>query len=254
MISPAELFRALTLPASASVNTRIPKKLLLENGAPTAADKRLLQDRVDELLCLAILKPGTVGISGWSSEGREYSEIAVLQLQMRPGKASPRLQELIHRAIPYPVLLICQDAGQTSISLACKRIAQRDSNRLVLEDPQTALCLGPADHAWLPDFLAALALTRQRQASLYELYLSWHEALLALLAARASGRFSLVPIQQIPQRRQFLQQVQELEVQIATLRRRAAKEKQSAKQVALNLEIKQAQALLQSCLSQLHPT
>jgi hypothetical protein len=49
-------------PAQALVAQRIPKKLLVEQGAPTAADKRLINDTVDELWWQATLKPGTVGV------------------------------------------------------------------------------------------------------------------------------------------------------------------------------------------------
>ena len=39
-MNPATVIAALNLPADARVDQRVPKKLLVENGAPTAADKR----------------------------------------------------------------------------------------------------------------------------------------------------------------------------------------------------------------------
>ena len=42
------LIDAFRLPAQALVGQRIPKKLLVEQGAPTAADKRLINDTVDD--------------------------------------------------------------------------------------------------------------------------------------------------------------------------------------------------------------
>ena len=38
------LISALALPTSCRVDQRVPKKLLVENGAPTPADKRLIND------------------------------------------------------------------------------------------------------------------------------------------------------------------------------------------------------------------
>jgi hypothetical protein len=58
------------------VNQRVPKKLLLENGAPTAADKRLINEGIEELLWLAALKPTTIGVPEYRDEVREYLEIA----------------------------------------------------------------------------------------------------------------------------------------------------------------------------------
>ena len=74
------LIEALDLPASSRVDQRIPKKLLLENGAPTAADKRLINDGIEELVWLAALKPTTIGVPEYRDDVREYLEIAVLRL------------------------------------------------------------------------------------------------------------------------------------------------------------------------------
>jgi hypothetical protein len=58
----SDLLAALELPDGCRVDQRVPKKLLLENGAPTAADKRLISDGIEELLWLAALKPTTIGV------------------------------------------------------------------------------------------------------------------------------------------------------------------------------------------------
>ena len=47
---------SLGLPGGCRVDQRVPKKLLLENGAPTAADKRLIADTVEEIQWVAALK------------------------------------------------------------------------------------------------------------------------------------------------------------------------------------------------------
>ena len=97
---------ALSLPDSVLVNRRVPKTLLIENGAPTAADKRRIREGIEEIRWLAVLKPTTIGVAEYRDEVREYIEIAVLQLVLRPGAQAERLTELVHRAVPYPVLLI----------------------------------------------------------------------------------------------------------------------------------------------------
>ena len=56
MLEAAELIEALHLPASCRVDQRVPKKMLIENGAPTTADKRLLNDAIAEIQWVAALK------------------------------------------------------------------------------------------------------------------------------------------------------------------------------------------------------
>ena len=97
---------ALSLPPHSRVDRRVPKKLLLEHGAPTAADKRHITEGIDEIRWLAALKPETIGVQAYRDTDRDYSEIAVLSMNLRVGAKVPRLMELLHRAIPYPVLLL----------------------------------------------------------------------------------------------------------------------------------------------------
>jgi hypothetical protein len=111
------LIGALALPASCRVDQRVPKKMLVENGAPTSADKRLINDSIEEIQWLAALKPNTVGVIEYRDDEREYLEVAVLCVTARHAPLGDgasatkkpvnitRLAELVHRAVPYPVLL-----------------------------------------------------------------------------------------------------------------------------------------------------
>ena len=86
-MSADEVIAALQLPAEARLHSqsgqRIPKKLLLERSRGTSAQKRSLQDGIEELLWVASLKPNTVGVSAYRDEAREYLEIAVLLVRLR---------------------------------------------------------------------------------------------------------------------------------------------------------------------------
>ncbi len=81
------LIDALRLPAPALVAHRIPKKMLVAQGAPTAADKRLINDTVDELWWHAALKPGTVGVP--ASCGPDADQIGTNDRGKDVGSASP---------------------------------------------------------------------------------------------------------------------------------------------------------------------
>ena len=105
-MSLAPVINALALPADARVDQRVPKKLLLEQGAPTAADKRQIQDGIEEMIWVAALKPTNIAVPAFRDDVREYLEIAVLTVTLRSAAKPTRLIELIHRAIPYPLVLV----------------------------------------------------------------------------------------------------------------------------------------------------
>ena len=101
---------ALGLPDEALVDKRVPKSLLIDNGAPTAADRRRIREGIEELRWVAALKPTTIGVAEFRDGTREYLEIAVLNLILRSGAHAARLAELVHRAVPYRYFWLLQMA------------------------------------------------------------------------------------------------------------------------------------------------
>lgn len=250
------LISALGLPASCRVDQRVPKKMLIENGAPTSADKRLINDHIEEIQWLAALKPNTVGVAEYHDDEREYLEVAVLCITARHASAgnaagaSPkavnttRLAELVHRAVPYPVLLLITAPQSQFLSLAHKRWAHNEADKVVLDGgPQMAQIHTEEANEISEAFLQALALARQPQAHLQALYQGWMDCLTAWQAAQITGTFttSRSPTDAAARRVAILR-CSELDAQIARLRSAAKKERQMARQVDINLEIKTLQA------------
>jgi hypothetical protein len=240
----AAVIEALGLPADARVDQRVPKKLLAENGTPTAADRRQINEGIVELLWLAALKPTTIGVPAYRDDGREYLEIAVLALSLRAGAKAPRLTELIHRAIPYPVFLVQSHPEGVALSLAHLRWSQGQAGQMVLDGPLISTVLD-AGAPGADDFLATLDLTRQPRQHLHALYQSWIERFEAHAAARHTGTF--VPAADpaaAERRRAALAAHDRIAREITRLRARAAKEKQINRRVELNLQVKQLESHL----------
>jgi hypothetical protein len=244
-LTPEQLLAALNLPPAAAVGQRVPKKLLLENGAPTAADKRLINEGVDELRWAAVLKPSTCGVPEFRDAVREYLEIAVLHVRLRSTSKVGRLIELVHRAVPYPVLLIEEDADDHRLSLAHKRLALNEGAKVVLDGEPESVGLSSADGEVTASFLQALSMSRQPKGTLYALYQGWLDTALALKAAAISGQFTIHDAaSRVELRRRALHRVDDLQEQIATLRREAAKASQMARQVELNLQLRKLESEL----------
>lgn len=239
----AHVLAALALPDSTRIDQRVPKKLLAEHGAVTAADKRQVQEGIDEILWLASLKPHLIGVPAFKDEQHAYLEVAVLSLKLRPGTKSGRLPELLHRAVPYPVLLLTSFDLSASLSLAHIRASQNEADKTVLDGPVLSVLLPEAGHG--ADFYAAVALAKQPQADLFALYQGWLDTASALDIAEETGHFQpSLTREQATARHTALQDCRQLKAQIAQLRSQADKEKQIARQVALNREIHLAESQL----------
>lgn len=242
-MSVSPLLEALSLPPEVRVDRRVAKKLLLEQGAPTAADKRIIQDGVDDLHWVAALKPTNIGVPPFRDGTRDYGEIAVLTVALRPA-AKGRLAELIHRAIPYPVFLVSTQGETVAVTLAHKRFSLGESGKVVLDGELVGSVL-PMDPVLRAAFLASLALNSQAAGNLYRLYQGWVERIESLAAARITGQF--VPPEspeRAMDRRAALEEHARLEREMYRLRGQAGKEKQFNRRVELNLEIKRLETKL----------
>lgn len=249
----ADLIAALDLPPGARVDRRVPKTLLVEHGAPTAADKRRINEGIEEVQWVATLKPTTIGVPALRDTVREYLEIAVLSVALRAEAKTDRLSELLHRAVPYPVFLLVVEGTRLTLSLAHKRWSQGEAGATVLEGEPVAATLTDSEPGGpLSLFLEALSLARQPRTDLYRLYQGWIDTLLALLAARVTGHF-VVPASpdHAATRREALRECARLDDKIARLRAVAEKERQVPKQVALNLEIRRTEIERAAALARL---
>lgn len=233
---------ALEIPAHDRVDQRVPKKLLQESAAVAAGDKSMLQDCIDEVNWVAVFKPASIGTPEFRDDEREYLEIAVVHVQLRSESRAARIAELVHRAIPYPVLLLVEHGDGTLVSVAHKRWAQNDSTKMVLDSSPTETWLGglsDESEDIMSAFLGSLSLRLQPKTHLKDLYQGWCDAIVALQVARMTGVFRLAPSGELAGvQRARLQRCRDIDVQLTGLRAAALKEKQVPRQVALNLEIK----------------
>lgn len=251
----ARIIDALALPPDARVDQRVPKKLLLEQGAPTAADKRKIQDGIEELFWVAALKPTNIAVPKYQDDVREYLEIAVLTVTLRSSAKPARLVELIHRAIPYPVVLIDAHGNAVSLSLAHKRWSQGEAGEIVIEDVHRTAPLRPnTPAAEEASFLASLAVSSLPNRDLFALYQGWLDRIGALKAALITGVFaSPVSADRSLVLREGLDTHARIQRDLAVLRVRAKKEKQLNRRVELNLEIKQKEIELASLTALFRP-
>lgn len=252
-MTPDEIIQALDLPHETRIEQRVPKTLLVENGAPTAADKRRINEGVEELRWVAALKPHTVGIAPYRDDVREVVELAVLTLNLRPQAKVSRLAELVHRAIPYHLLLIVeQNSSDLALSLADKRWAQNEAGKTVLDGNVIACDLKTLERDVYRGLLRAMSLLALPRTTLYSVYRGWIDAVLAAEAARITGGYTPASDDvQAARRREALQSCAALNARIASLRKAAATEKQLARQVEMNLELKRLRAEYDQARAQL---
>ena len=251
-VTAAEVVGALGLPPTSLVNRRVPKTLLLENAAFTSGDKKLIREGIESVTWVAALKPAVIGVPEYRDAEREYLEIAVLTLEMREESRPARLIEIIHRAIPYPVLLIADEGSRVSVSCAHKRRSQSEADRMVLDGEVVSAAPADSADAVRTPFLNSLSLASQPRGSLHELYGGWVNVLVAFQSSAVSGRFELPASDEHARRRiEALDEIESIDSEIKRLRAAAKKEKQMNRRVEINLDLGRLRSRREALLQEL---
>jgi hypothetical protein len=175
----ASIINAFGLPPEARVDRRIAKTVLIDHGASRRADAKLVDEGIARLDWLAELSTPTIAIA---ANPPTVPAINILALTPN-GAAKARLIEIIHRAIPAPIMLIT--AGDTpQITLATRHIGE-DGRTLALGPILTSPPVG-AD-AQASAFVASLALAALPRTDLAALYEGLIERVEAFTAASITG-------------------------------------------------------------------
>jgi len=226
----------IAFPESAFLGARIPKKQFLDNDSISGNDKKLLKDNVKNFSWEFTLKPSTSGVLPYSDGEREYLEIAVIATELSAPKNHKRIAEIVHRVIPYPLLLIFWfDTENFALSIAPKRFSLAEKGAFVSESILTT--------AWLDlsclkdyesDFVDALAWREQSLLNFKTLYDSWLDRFVSYNCAEITGTFKILNGEE---RQKNLARCRDIEIRISEYRHELKKSAFS-RQVELNTQIK----------------
>ncbi len=233
------LYAAMSIPDKCHLGKRVYKKLFRENIKLGTTDKQALGDDVDKIVWRYTFKPTTIPVLPYEDSKREYHEVALIEVNLKKSNQVARLAEIIHRAIPYPLILVFQFEDDYLMSVAHKRFSKSENGAIIAEDFQTTGWMNlsePSDaHT---QFLDSLKISDWSHTHFFQFYSDIVERVRAVECARLSGSFRLNGLVSTSDRRELLVRCQALEVQIAELRSSIKKEQQFNRQVELNTSLK----------------
>lgn len=241
----------LSIPRTCELNKPVFKKHFLDNGMLDIADKTALKEDVDKIRWLYTLKPSTINVAAYVDSERDFSEIAVLQVELTSAKRLKRIATFVQRSIPYPLILLFSQENQVCLSVSDKRINQADKEKWVVEDilhtdwiDLTAPTLAQAA------FLEDCNINSFSFANFLSFYKSLAERVIANNCATHNGRYERDATGNIENkhsegRLERLRELERLNLQKTEIANRLKKEKQMGRQVELNTKIKQINDLIQ---------
>lgn len=165
-----KIYETLGLPMTARIDRVVAKKQFYDRGELSPSDKKLF-DAVEKIRWLYALKTEKVRIPPFCDGEKDYSEVEVLEVQLREEKQLSRLAEVILRAIPYPMLLVFRRADKIRLYLGKLRQNKADSERMTLAAVESTEWLDEKDEFWQD-----IALNKMPCQNFCTLYEAWFDA------------------------------------------------------------------------------
>lgn len=242
------LYDMMTIPEACYLGKRVYKKLFYENTSLGVTDKKAFREDIDIITWQYTLKPSTIQIKAYEDERREYHEVAILQVDLKSPNRTSRIAEVIHRAIPYPLVIVFAFKNTSALSLAQKRFSQAEKGAVVAEDFITTDWIDLSTPTPLQQaFLCSLNIKDLPHTHFLAFYLALTERFVALDCARLTGKYRLeLAADKRKERRKRLSACRELERRIAEKKITVKKETQFNRQVELNGIIKEMEKKLQA--------
>ncbi len=186
------LYEKMAVPDACHLGKRVFKKLFHENTKLGVTDKKAFREDIDTITWQYTLKPSTIPIQAYEDNQREYHEVAILQVDLKTLNRTSRIAEVIHRAIPYPLVIVFAFRTTCALSLAHKRFSQAEKGAIVAEDFIITDWIDlsaptPVQQA----FLDSLTVSDLPHTHFFALYSALTDRLVALDCARLTSEYRL---------------------------------------------------------------
>ncbi len=233
------LYDSMAIPEACQLGKRVFKKLFHENARLGATDKKAFREDIDTITWQYTLKPSTIPIQAYEDKHREYLEVAVLQVNLKTQRRTSRIAEVVHRAIPYPLVIVFALEPVCALSVAHKRFSQAEKGAVVAEDLHLTDWIDLSVPTQIQkDFLVSLAMSTLPHTHFFAFYSALVDRLVALDCARLTGEYRLVSTAaKRAARSERLTACHELETRIAKYKAAVKKETQFNRQVEISIII-----------------
>lgn len=238
-MSSSEVLKQLQLPKASFIERNFPFSVLEKQL--TANEKKQFQKDVESrgMRILATLKEETTNISSYEDEVVRFDEIQLIQIKLNEWTeaAMKRVYHILSSKIPYPLVIRFIKEEQVRWALATQtKVHQQD--RLKIKELHLS-----AEEIEEEQLLSAWNFERAPHYNLKELHTEWTQSLIQLTLSTQHG---IEEIEENPE--QLLQQLEELDREIAHYVNLAKKESQLNRRIDYQMkatELKQQKQAMQ---------
>lgn len=162
----------MDIPKRTILNRKIPKKAFFSEADFSSAEKELFTSQVDGIYLLSVMNQQSMKIQAYQTKELHYAEVVWVYVKIRSKDKNNRIAQVVHKAIPNPVVLVMESPeGDILLSACHKRLHKMDVAKVVLEEPVITNWFQPRNEEDLyTQLLDVLMMTKLSFDHLYHFY------------------------------------------------------------------------------------
>ena len=232
--------KILNIPERAIISKKISKAFFIRNFELSSADKKILNEIVT-MEWLASIKPSNSNITVAQNETYIFEEIQVMTCTLSGNLIKgtiDRVANLFQKHIPYPIVLMIENADEFVMNVCDKKINQNDKSKRTIEafinSPNISKLY---KNELIGAFFEGLDFAVLDKTNLETTYKSYTSAIVQFQTAMVTGTFNKRSSIRTEDDLKHLETIQKIEKEILTLSNQIKKESQLNNRVSLNIQI-----------------
>ncbi|RKS98642.1 DUF4391 domain-containing protein [Flavobacterium sp. 123] len=232
--------KILNIPERAIVSKKISKAFFIRNFELSSADKKILNEIIT-MEWLASIKPSNTNIALFKNETYVFEEIQVMTCTLSGNLIKgtiDRVINLFQKHIPYPIVLVIENADEFVVNVCDKKINQNDKSKRTIEafinSPNVSKLY---KNELVGAFFEGLDFAILDKTNLETTYKSYTSAIVQFQTAMVTGTFNQRSSVRTEDDLKHLETIQKIEKEILTLSNQIKKESQLNTRVSLNINI-----------------
>lgn len=232
--------KILNIPERAIVSKKISKAFFIRNFELSSADKKILNEIV-MMEWLASIKPSNSNITLVQNETYIFEEIQVMICTLSGNLIKGTIDKvtgLFQKHIPYPIVLVIENADEFVVNICDKKINQNDKSKRTIEafinSPNVSKLY---KNELVGAFFEGLDFAVLDKTNLETTYKSYTNAIVQFQTAMVTGTFNKRSAIRTEDDLKHLETIQKIEKEILTLSNQIKKESQLNTRVSLNIQI-----------------
>jgi DNA primase large subunit len=227
------------------LNKKLDKKIFYDYADLNKKEKDVITKYIERMELTYLLTPSTINIQPFISEEIHFEGVMYITVRMREEATEKQvtvIEEVIHGALPNPVIIVFHLNDEILVSTCMKRLNKVNQSSVVLSEiHRTAwISLHDLENTLIHDFIQSIHLTKVNFSNFFEFYKEIDLAVQAYQQINIVGSFQVVKDDKKREQQQIIiGQINETEQEMAKLKKAIKNETQFNKKVEFNIKIQQ---------------